>query len=155
MLILSQEGRSRFARLGLFVHITAGFMNPGIKNKQVLEIYNASSVRLHFRFHFFYEFSRALAFRIRWHYGQEPRSVNLFSLKCPGQPLTRVNSHNKNFKKITNNNCEIILDFIKLNLFIFIVFFVLLVLNIHFLFVAFVEYNWQFLSLILALIPYH
>jgi hypothetical protein len=39
------EGRSRFARLGLFVHITAGFMNPGIKNRQVLEIYNASNVR--------------------------------------------------------------------------------------------------------------
>ncbi|KYQ91410.1 dCTP deaminase [Tieghemostelium lacteum] len=37
------EGRSRFARLGLFVHISAGFMNPGIKNKQVLEIFNASS----------------------------------------------------------------------------------------------------------------
>jgi len=37
------EGRSRFARLGLFVHITAGFMNPGISNRQVLEIYNASS----------------------------------------------------------------------------------------------------------------
>eukprot|EP01111_Echinosteliopsis_oligospora_P018018 TRINITY_DN804_c0_g1_i1.p1 TRINITY_DN804_c0_g1~~TRINITY_DN804_c0_g1_i1.p1 ORF type:complete len:172 (-),score=26.84 TRINITY_DN804_c0_g1_i1:47-562(-) len=36
------EGRSRFARLGLFVHITAGFMNPGISNRQVLEIYNAS-----------------------------------------------------------------------------------------------------------------
>jgi hypothetical protein len=29
------EGRSRFARLGLFVHITAGFMNPGINNRQV------------------------------------------------------------------------------------------------------------------------
>lgn len=70
------EGRSRFARLGLFVHITAGFMNvrrgrwlgggaggrsargvtscgltraseqPGIDNQQVLEIYNASIVRL-------------------------------------------------------------------------------------------------------------
>eukprot|EP00003_Mantamonas_plastica_P021164 TRINITY_DN3420_c0_g1_i3.p1 TRINITY_DN3420_c0_g1~~TRINITY_DN3420_c0_g1_i3.p1 ORF type:complete len:195 (+),score=49.19 TRINITY_DN3420_c0_g1_i3:48-587(+) len=37
------EGRSRFARLGLFVHITAGFMNPGIENRQVLEIYNASA----------------------------------------------------------------------------------------------------------------
>eukprot|EP00002_Diphylleia_rotans_P003322 TRINITY_DN1226_c0_g1_i1.p1 TRINITY_DN1226_c0_g1~~TRINITY_DN1226_c0_g1_i1.p1 ORF type:complete len:172 (+),score=49.34 TRINITY_DN1226_c0_g1_i1:57-572(+) len=37
------EGRSRFARLGLFVHITAGFMNPGIGNRQVLEIYNASN----------------------------------------------------------------------------------------------------------------
>ena len=38
------EGRSRFARIGLFVHITAGFMNPGINNRQVLEIYNASNV---------------------------------------------------------------------------------------------------------------
>ncbi|KAL7713402.1 Deoxycytidine triphosphate deaminase [Entamoeba marina] len=37
------EGRSRFARLGLFVHITASFMNPGINNKQVLEIYNSSN----------------------------------------------------------------------------------------------------------------
>uniref|UniRef100_A0A6B2LLZ2 Uncharacterized protein n=1 Tax=Arcella intermedia TaxID=1963864 RepID=A0A6B2LLZ2_9EUKA len=37
------EGRSRFARLGLFVHITAGFMAPGINNRQVLEIYNASN----------------------------------------------------------------------------------------------------------------
>lgn len=48
------EGRSRFARLGLFVHITAGFMQPGkkyvkysffigISNHQVLEIYNSSS----------------------------------------------------------------------------------------------------------------
>ncbi|KAF2072883.1 hypothetical protein CYY_005807 [Polysphondylium violaceum] len=40
------EGRSRFARLGLFVHITAGFMNPGIQNRQVLEIFNASSNKL-------------------------------------------------------------------------------------------------------------
>ncbi|KAK5581855.1 hypothetical protein RB653_003435 [Dictyostelium firmibasis] len=40
------EGRSRFARMGLFVHISAGFMNPGIKNRQVLEIFNASSNRL-------------------------------------------------------------------------------------------------------------
>uniref|UniRef100_A0A7S3LTV3 dUTPase-like domain-containing protein n=1 Tax=Palpitomonas bilix TaxID=652834 RepID=A0A7S3LTV3_9EUKA len=37
------EGRSRFARLGLFIHITASFMNPGISNRQVLEIYNASN----------------------------------------------------------------------------------------------------------------
>jgi dCTP deaminase len=42
----STEGRSRFARLGLFVHITAGFMQPGINNRQVLEIYNASSYPL-------------------------------------------------------------------------------------------------------------
>lgn len=39
------EGRSRFARLGLFVHITASFINPGIDNQQVLEIYNSSLVR--------------------------------------------------------------------------------------------------------------
>ncbi|XP_049848235.1 dCTP deaminase, dUMP-forming-like [Schistocerca gregaria] len=37
------EGRSRFARLGLLIHITAGFINPGINNRQVLEIYNASN----------------------------------------------------------------------------------------------------------------
>ena len=35
------EGRSRFARMGLAIHITAGFMQPGINNKQVLEIFNA------------------------------------------------------------------------------------------------------------------
>lgn len=40
------EGRSRFARLGLMVHITAGFMQPGINNHQVLEISNVSSVPL-------------------------------------------------------------------------------------------------------------
>lgn len=34
------EGRSRFARLGLAVHVTAGFMQPGIDNRQVLEITN-------------------------------------------------------------------------------------------------------------------
>lgn len=34
------EGRSRFARFGLAVHVTAGFMHPGIANHQVLEIVN-------------------------------------------------------------------------------------------------------------------
>lgn len=34
------EGRSRFARFGLAVHVTAGFMQPGISNHQVLEIVN-------------------------------------------------------------------------------------------------------------------
>jgi len=34
------EGRSRFARLGLLVHISASFMQPGIDNQQVLEIVN-------------------------------------------------------------------------------------------------------------------
>ena len=36
------EGRSRFSRLGLLVHITASFMHPGISNHQILEMYNAS-----------------------------------------------------------------------------------------------------------------
>ncbi len=36
------QGRSRFARMGLMVHITASFIQPGIHNKQVFEIYNAS-----------------------------------------------------------------------------------------------------------------
>lgn len=40
------SGRSRFARLGLLVHITANYVHPGINNKQVLEIYNASPVPL-------------------------------------------------------------------------------------------------------------
>lgn len=35
------NSRSRFARLGLMVHITAPFIQPGVDNKQVLEIYNA------------------------------------------------------------------------------------------------------------------
>jgi len=40
------EGRSRFARLGLSVHITASFINPGVNNQTVLEIFNASSLTL-------------------------------------------------------------------------------------------------------------
>ena len=40
------EGRSRFARLGLLVHITASFMHPGIDNHQFLELYNASPIPL-------------------------------------------------------------------------------------------------------------
>ena len=36
------EGRSRFARLGLMIHVTAGFVNPGVDNRQVLEISNVS-----------------------------------------------------------------------------------------------------------------
>lgn len=34
------EGRSRFSRLGLLVHISASFMQPGIANHQVLEMSN-------------------------------------------------------------------------------------------------------------------
>ena len=36
------EGRSRFARMGLLVHISASFMQPGISNHQVLEMSNFS-----------------------------------------------------------------------------------------------------------------
>lgn len=40
------EGRSRFSRLGLLVHISASFMQPGIDNKQCLEISNFSPMPL-------------------------------------------------------------------------------------------------------------
>jgi dCTP deaminase len=36
------EGRSRFARLGLLVHLSSGFMQPGSTGKVVLEILNVS-----------------------------------------------------------------------------------------------------------------
>jgi len=36
-------GRSRFARIGLMVHITASFVQPNSQNKQVLEMFNASN----------------------------------------------------------------------------------------------------------------
>jgi dCTP deaminase len=34
------QGRTRFARIGLNVHITASFVQPGSSNRQVLEIVN-------------------------------------------------------------------------------------------------------------------
>ncbi|MDI3340269.1 MAG: dCTP deaminase [Sphaerobacter sp.] len=41
------QGRSRFARIGLMVHVTANFMQPGItRAKQVLEMNNAGPVPL-------------------------------------------------------------------------------------------------------------
>ena len=40
------EGRSRFARLGLLVHVSASFMQPGIANHQVLELSNFSPMPL-------------------------------------------------------------------------------------------------------------
>ena len=40
------EGRSRFARLGLLVHISASFMQPGISNHQVLEMSNFGPIPL-------------------------------------------------------------------------------------------------------------
>jgi dCTP deaminase len=36
------EGRSRFARMGLLVHVSSGFIQPGVDNVQVLEIVNVS-----------------------------------------------------------------------------------------------------------------
>jgi dCTP deaminase len=36
------EGRSRFARLGLMLHVTAGFVAPGVDSRQVLEMSNVS-----------------------------------------------------------------------------------------------------------------
>ncbi|MFZ2959198.1 MAG: dCTP deaminase [Candidatus Ozemobacteraceae bacterium] len=40
------EGRSRFARVGLLVHISASFMQPGISNHQVLEMSNFGPIPL-------------------------------------------------------------------------------------------------------------
>jgi dCTP deaminase len=37
------EGRSRYARLGLTVHVTAGFVAPGVDGRQVLEMSNVTS----------------------------------------------------------------------------------------------------------------
>jgi len=36
------EGRSRFARLGLMIHVTAGFVAPGVDARQVLEMSNVA-----------------------------------------------------------------------------------------------------------------
>lgn len=36
------EGRSRFARLGLMIHVTSGFVAPGVANRQVLEMSNVA-----------------------------------------------------------------------------------------------------------------
>lgn len=37
------EGRSRYARLGLMIHVTSAFVQPGVRNRQVLELSNVSS----------------------------------------------------------------------------------------------------------------
>ncbi len=36
------EGRSRFARLGLMIHVTSAFVQPGMDGQQVLEISNVA-----------------------------------------------------------------------------------------------------------------
>jgi dCTP deaminase len=43
------QGRSRFARVGLMVHITASLMQPGIDNHQALEMNNAGPMPLAIR----------------------------------------------------------------------------------------------------------
>jgi dCTP deaminase len=40
------EGRSRIARFGLTVHVSSGFVQPGVSNVQVVELANLSSVPL-------------------------------------------------------------------------------------------------------------
>jgi dCTP deaminase len=40
------EGRSRYARLGLMIHVTSAFVQPGVSNRQVLEMSNVSNRRL-------------------------------------------------------------------------------------------------------------
>jgi dCTP deaminase len=40
------EGRSRTARFGLTVHVTSGFVHPGVANHQVLEMTNVSQTSL-------------------------------------------------------------------------------------------------------------
>lgn len=37
------EGRSRYARLGLMIHVTSAFVQPAVSNRQVLEMSNVSS----------------------------------------------------------------------------------------------------------------
>ncbi len=37
------EGRSRFARLGLMIHVTSAFVQPGVANRQVLEMSNVAT----------------------------------------------------------------------------------------------------------------
>jgi dCTP deaminase len=43
------EGRSSIARLGLTVHVTSGFVHPGVSNHQVLEMSNLSRNPLRLR----------------------------------------------------------------------------------------------------------
>jgi len=36
------EGRSRYARIGLMIHVTSGFVAPGVNGRQVLEMSNVA-----------------------------------------------------------------------------------------------------------------
>lgn len=46
-LLANVEGRSSWGRLGLAVHITAGFIDPGFKGQIVLELHNCSNEHVH------------------------------------------------------------------------------------------------------------
>lgn len=41
-LVARVEGKSSLARLGLFIHVTAGFVDPGFEGKITLEVYNVN-----------------------------------------------------------------------------------------------------------------
>ncbi|MEB2285601.1 MAG: dCTP deaminase [Polyangiaceae bacterium UTPRO1] len=43
------EGRSRYARLGIMIHVTSGFVAPGVDNRQVLEMANVAGRPLRIR----------------------------------------------------------------------------------------------------------
>jgi dCTP deaminase len=43
------EGRSSLGRLGLLVHLTAGFIDPGFSGHITLELYNAAPWTIHLR----------------------------------------------------------------------------------------------------------
>jgi dCTP deaminase len=43
------EGRSRYARLGLMIHVTSAFVQPGVSNRQVLEMSNVANRPLRIR----------------------------------------------------------------------------------------------------------
>lgn len=42
-IVAKLEGKSSIGRKGIFVHVTAGYVDPGWKGRLTLEIYNASS----------------------------------------------------------------------------------------------------------------
>ena len=41
------QGRSIFARMGLFVHVSSNFIQPGVENHQVLELVNVSPMPIY------------------------------------------------------------------------------------------------------------
>ena len=42
-IVAKLEGKSSIGRKGIFVHVTAGYVDPGWKGRLTLEIYNATS----------------------------------------------------------------------------------------------------------------